>query len=200
MQMVYLPCEQYQINVTTQPIIIPEDQRIFDGLRNLDPQIVSATYDRYFAEVYRFIRYRLNDDAVAEDITSDVFVRLLEASRAGRAPQTNLRAWLLSTAAHIVTDHLRRHYRRPTETLAEDVPDGGTSDPSADYEQQERERRLKTALAQLTEEQQSVITLRFSEGLSLEETASIMKKNINAIKQLQFRALAALNRQLEEIP
>ena len=123
---------------------LSNEERELDGLKRLDSQVVSAVYDKYFPEVYRFVRYRLNDEAAAEDITSDVFMRLLEAVRSGRAPQTNLRGWLLSTAAHIVADHHRRAYRRPTEELSENLFDDAY-DPTIDIEQQERSRRLKAA-------------------------------------------------------
>ena len=176
------------------------EQNELDGLRSLNSQSISAIFDRYYPDVYRFVRYRLNDETVAEDIASDVFVRLLEATRAKRGPETNLKAWLLSTASHIVTDHLRKHYRRPTDELPETMPDPNTPEPSLDYEHKERDRRLKNAMSTLTEEQQNVLTYRFSQGYSLEETASLMKKNGNAIKQLQFRALAALNRVLGDRP
>lgn len=168
-----------------------------DGLRRLDARIVGAIYDRYFPEVFRFVRYRLNDERLAEDIASDTFVRLLEATHNGRGPESNLRAWLLSTASHIITDHLRKAYRRPTEMLSDEQPDTLES-LAGTVEQRERGARLKTALQTLTEEQQNVIALRFGQGYSLEETARALKKNANAIKQLQFRALAALNRQMGE--
>ena len=180
------------------PIMALPAQNELDDLQRLDPQAISAAYDRYFPEVYRFVRYRLNDEHVAEDIASDVFVRMLEAVRAGRGPQTNLKAWLLATASHIVIDHLRKSYRRPESELPESIPDG-TPSPSSDYEKRERDCRLRDAMATLTEEQQYVITLRFNQGYSLEETASLMKKNINSVKQLQFRALAALNRVMGEL-
>ena len=181
------------------PIMSLSEKNELEDLRRLDPQAISAAYDRYFSEVYRFVRYRLNDEYVAEDIASDVFVRLLEASRSGRGPQTNLKAWLLSTASHIVVDHLRKAYRRPESELPETIPDSAPS-LAIDFEKQERDGRLKSALATLTEEQQYVITLRFNLGYSLDETASLMAKNINAVKQLQFRALAALNRVMGDLP
>src|SRR5512133_3523529 len=148
---------------------LPEQNEL-ESLKRLDAQIVSAVYDRYFPEVYRFVCYRLSDEHVAEDIASDVFVRLLEAVQAGRGPKTNLKAWLLATASHIVIDHLRKAYRRPEGDLTESMADG-TPDPSQDYERQERDRRVKKAVSVLTEEQQFVITLRFNQGYSLEETA-----------------------------
>ena len=93
------------------------DARAASDLQRLDPQTIGAIYDRYFSEIYRYVRYRINEDAAAEDIASDVFVRLLEAARKGQGPQSNLKGWLIATAPNAVNDHLRRRYRRPTEEL-----------------------------------------------------------------------------------
>lgn len=169
-----------------------------DGLRSLDPQAVGAVYDRYYPDIYRFVRYRLNDETAAEDIASDVFIRLIEAIRSGQPPKTSLKAWLIGTASHIIADHFRQAYRRPIDELSETLFDDHP-DPVVDVEQREREQNLKSAMSKLTEEQQNVIALRFGQGYSLEETANFLKKNINAVKQLQFRALAALNRSVGEI-
>lgn len=168
-----------------------------DGLYQLDPQAIGAIYDQYFPEVYRYVRYRVNDDTLAEDIASDVFVRLLEAVQKKQGPQTNLKGWLIATASHAVNDHLRRVYRRPTEALSDDLPDAESSVHAA-VDARERERQVQVAYAQLTAEQQHVLALRFGVGLSLEETAQQMNKNANAIKALQFRALASMQRAMGE--
>jgi len=196
--MVYFPHSTSEQGLS-HPIMSLSEQNELEDLKRLDSQTISAVNDRYFSEVYRFVCYRLNDDHTAEDIASDVFVRLLEATQAGRGPHSNLKAWLLATASHIVIDHLRKAYRRPEGELPESIPDG-TPDISRNYEKQESERHIKNALVTLTEEQQLVITLRFNQGYSLEETADLMKKNVNSVKQLQFRALAALNRAISEMP
>lgn len=169
-----------------------------DGLRELNSQVIGAIYDKYFPEVYRYVRYRLSDEQAAEDIASDVFVRLLEASQKRRGPETNLRAWLLGTASHIITDHLRRSYRRPTEKISENVLDP-LAVPADEVDHRERSKSVRTAMQQLTPEQQHVLALRFGEGLSLEETAAAMNKNVNAIKALQFRALTSLQRGMGEV-
>ena len=167
------------------------------GLRNLDSQTIGAVYDQYFPEIHRYVRYRINDDAVAEDIASDVFMRLLEASQKRQGPQNNLKGWLIATASNAVNDHLRRQYRRPTETLSDSMPDGGAS-VHTQVALREQNRAVRAAYAQLTSEQQHVLALRFGQGYSLEETASHMKKKVNAVKALQFRALAALQRLIGE--
>lgn len=176
-----------------------DERQALDGLRSFDSQTIGAIYDKYFPEIYRYVRYRLNDEHLAEDIASDVFMRMLEAAQSGLGPQTNLKAWLISTASHIITDHLRRDYRRPADVLSENMLDP-TSAPADEFDRREQARNFRQAYAQLTVEQQSVLALRFGQGYSLEETASMLKKNVNAVKALQFRALAALQRKIGEVP
>ena len=73
----------------------------------------------------------------------------------------------------------------------------GERDVSALAEQSERQADVRRALHRLTPEQQHVLSLRFGSELSLEETAQLMERSVNAIKALQFRALAGLRRELE---
>jgi RNA polymerase sigma-70 factor (ECF subfamily) len=174
------------------------EQTALDGLRKLDSQSIGAVYDRYFPEVFRYVRYRIGDEVIAEDIASDVFVRLLEASRKKQGPQSNLRGWLIATASNAVNDHHRRHYRRPVEALSEAMPDGAPGIQS-EVDARERQHLVQGALTQLTSDQQHVLALRFGQGYSLEETAAFLNKNINAVKALQFRALASLQRQIGEV-
>ena len=174
------------------------NDRVLNGLHNLDQQAIGAVYDQYFSEIYRYVLYRLGDPTLAEDIASDVFVRLLESVQSGHPPQTNLKGWLIGTASHVVTDHLRQKYRRPEEEISESIPDRGPS-ITAEVDQREQNRIVNDAYAQLTPEQQHVLALRFGQGYSLEETATLMNKNVNAVKALQFRALAALQREVGEV-
>jgi len=177
---------------------LPDTQRELDGLQKLDSRVITAVYDRYFPEIYRYVYYRLGDQSQAEDIASDVFVRLLEAVKKKRGPQTNIKGWLLSTASNVIADYLRRTYNRPTETLSDSMPDFGTS-LTDEIDRRQQTDSIRTAYIQLTTEQQDVLALRFGDGYSLEETARAMQKNVNAVKALQFRALAALQRHIGEV-
>lgn len=208
--MVSLSGEYTYMHVTGtlwQPIIytwgmnfmsLDNESHVMADLRKLDAQAVGAIYDKYFPEVYRYVRYRFNDDAIAEDIASDVFVRLLEAVKKGQGPQSNLKGWLIATASNAVNDQLRRQYRRPTEALSETMPDQDSS-VVTQVDLREQNRVVQLAYAQLTPEQQHVLALRFGLGYSLEETADYLRKKANAVKALQFRALAALQRQIGEV-
>ena len=182
----------------TKLMPLPDSRRELDGLRKLDAQVIATIYDRYFPEVYRYVFYRLGNENQAEDIASDVFVRLLEAVEKKKGPQTNIKGWLLSTASNVIADHLRRMYRRPTEALSESVPDLGSS-LTDEIDRRQQSDSVRQAYAQLTPEQQNVLALRFGDGYSLEETAAVMQKKVNAVKALQFRALAALQRYIGEV-
>ncbi len=161
------------------------------GLRDLDPKTVSAVHDRYFPEVYRYARFRMTDARQAEDLASDVFVRLLEAIQAGRPPHTHLRGWLMRTASNLIADHFRKQYRQPTEALSDEI-EAANADPDQHAEKHEQQRTVRKMVNKLTPEQQHVIALRFGSGFSLEQTANALGKNANAVKALQFRALEAL--------
>ena len=187
----------FQLGFTYQ-MSFPDDSTALTGLRNLDQQAIGAVYDQYFSEVYRYVLYRIGDTTLAEDIASDVFLRLLEAVQNGNSPQTNLKGWLIGTASHAVTDHLRRKYRRPEEEISDAMPDRGLG-VAAEVDQREQNQIVNDAYAQLTPEQQHVLALRFGQGYSLEETAASMNKNVNAVKALQFRALAALQREVGKV-
>ncbi|MCB0117991.1 MAG: sigma-70 family RNA polymerase sigma factor [Anaerolineales bacterium] len=167
-------------------------------LEKLDSKAIGAVYDQYFPEIYRYALYRVGDQSLAEDIASDVFIRLLEAVRSGCGPETNLKGWLIGTASHIITDHLRKKYRRPEEEIPESLADLGPG-PATEADQREKNRLVRDAYSKLTPDQQMVLALRFGQGYSLEETATHMDKNVNAIKALQFRALAALQREIGEV-
>jgi RNA polymerase sigma-70 factor (ECF subfamily) len=166
------------------------------GLRALDPQAVSSIHSRYFPELYRYAHYRLGDPSAAEDVASEALVRLLEAVSAGSGPTASLRGWLLGTAANLINDDLRRRYARREEELSERI---AAEDPTPHdhVEGSDRVRAVRAALRDLTLDQQHVLALRFGNGYSLEETAAILRKKSNAVKALQFRALAALRRAMD---
>jgi RNA polymerase sigma-70 factor (ECF subfamily) len=172
-----------------------------DGLISLDPQIITAIHNQYYLDVYRFARFRVSDEVTAEDITGEVFTRLLEAVHKGLGPRKNIRGWLLKTTANIVNDHYRKVYNRPVEDPSEIHENSKdlfllAEDPVAILDQAEQNRMVQSALEQITDAQKLVLTLRFANRLSLEETAYLMGKNVNTIKALQCRALTALRKKI----
>jgi RNA polymerase sigma-70 factor (ECF subfamily) len=166
------------------------------GLRDLDPQTIRKIHDVYFPTVYRYARYRVGDESVAEDLTSETFIRLLEAIHAGKGPNTSLRGWLMGTISNLVNDYYRRVYSQTDEPLHDGLR-ATHGDPVSLSDQRISQELLRKGLSRLTQDQQHVLALRFGNGCSLAETAEILGKKPNAVKQLQFRALVALRKQIE---
>jgi RNA polymerase sigma-70 factor (ECF subfamily) len=173
-----------------------DKEELLKNLRTLDPQAITLIHAEFFPVVYRYAHYRTGNETVAEDIASETFIRLLEAIHAGGGPQTSLRGWLMGTASNLVNDYFRAVYNKPTESLHEGLP-AQNGDPVSQSERATRQETLRETISKLTPEQQHILALRFGAGCSLAEAAEIMGKNINAIKQLQFRALSNLRKNIE---
>ena len=142
-------------------------------------------YDTNAPKIFRYLYHRVGDQALAEDLTSEVFVRFLHA----RPTPDNLLAFLYRMAHNLFVDYLRRNPRM--QSLDENLPaDGG--DPMRLAEIEMERVRLRRALLRLTPEQQQVIVLKFLEGLSNEEIARVVGKPVGAVKALQHRGLGTL--------
>lgn len=166
--------------------------------RALDPEALAQIHDIYYAPVLRYVSTRVGDRATGEDLTSEVFVRFLSALHDRTAPQNTLRGWLYRVAAHVVSDHFRQHYRARHVDLDDGLANGDAG-PAEIFETLLTHQNLRQAVAELTEEQQNAIALRYGQGLSIQETAQLMGKNEGAVKQLQARALASLARILSRM-
>jgi RNA polymerase sigma-70 factor (ECF subfamily) len=159
-------------------------------------EAMATLYRKYVQVIYRYIYFRVGDKAAADDLTSEVFLRALQAIGRYRERGKPLSAWLYRIARDRVTDHHRRHARRPIAPLSDDLVDAMPGPESAVLDRAET-AALSAALARLTEDQQDVTYFRFTERLSLEETATATGKSVGAIKALQFRALNSLARLLK---
>lgn len=170
---------------------------------SLDRDALGAIYDEYHQPMYSYIFRRVGDVETARDLTAEIFRRLLQAIQGGSGPRDNLRAWLYRVAHNIIVDHYRRQGNRQLCPLEEDWVAAGAN-PSKEVEQRIQLDRVRVALTRLTPDQQQVVALKFLEGMSNKEVAEITGKPVGAIKSLQHRALASLQRQLipseEEVP
>lgn len=173
-----------------------EDLRLMHAARRGDRSALEQIYDRYVGRIYAYLYRSVGNRPLAEDLAAEVFLRMLEALRAGRFAETSLSGWLYRIAHNLVLDHLRR----------QPVPDGelhtGLTAPDGDVtvavEQEETRNILQAALRGLTNDQRAVIVLRLGEGLSAAETGTILGKSEGAVWVLQHRALAALRESLRQ--
>lgn len=173
-----------------------EDTTRLQRARSLDTEVLAAIYDEYHPLIYRYIYRRVGEVEVAQDLAATVFQRFLQALDDGGGPERHLRAWLYRSAHNAVVDHYRRQQHRQHLSLKENLIDSGDS-PARQTEKDLAARRVRAALRMLTPDQQQVIVLKFMEGLSNREVATILDKTEGAVKSLQHRALASLGRCLE---
>jgi RNA polymerase sigma-70 factor (ECF subfamily) len=159
-----------------------------------DAEALGELYDRYAHKVYAYLYRRLGDAALAEDLTGDVFLRVLQAIRSGRTWRESFRAWLYRIAHNLVVDHYRRRPPVPPVPVSEHLAAGGQDDPVGMVEETMERARIQAALEQLTPEQQEVLALRFGEGLKTRQVARVMGKTPGAVEGLQRRAVASLRR------
>jgi RNA polymerase sigma-70 factor, ECF subfamily len=158
-----------------------------------DGEAFGLLYDRYVDAVFRFIYFRVNDRALAEDFTSETFLRALRRIGTITYQGRDIGAWFITIARNIVLDHLKSARHRLEMTTADTLEskEHEQSTEAAVLESLQSER-LMQAVGKLGDEQRECIMLRFVQGLSVSETASVMGKNDGAIKALQHRAVRKL--------
>jgi RNA polymerase sigma-70 factor (ECF subfamily) len=159
-----------------------------------EAEAFGVLYDRYVSSVYRYVFYRVRNEAEAEDVTSDVFMRALRAIPRYEPRQAFL-AWLYRIARNAVIDRSRRRASREQVSFEDALahpnadqvvnPDAGLlagSDASV----------VRKAMQQLTPLQQEILVLRYVEGFDTKTISKLVGKRDGTIRGIEFRALAAL--------
>jgi RNA polymerase sigma-70 factor, ECF subfamily len=177
---------------------LTDERAIVDRAKGGDPSAQGDLFDFYWPKVVRYTFAHCGNQHDAEDLAADVFLRMVEAiARFQWRDEIPFTAWLFRIAHNQVISHYRRSGR--VTSLIED----GVGDPTGD-EDPEEEVELRLALdevyraaAQLPRSQQEVIRLRFAADLSLADTARILEKKENNIKQLQHKAISRMRQLLD---
>lgn len=175
-------------------------------------------YERYVDAVFRVVVFRVGDRRLAEDITSETFLRALRGIGSVRNQGRDVVAWLFGIARNIVRDHHRSNrYRReklaaePERLVGEQVVDEqrvrypwavlcsgvGEGSPEDEVLQAATVAQVMRAVARLGRAQRECVLLRFIQELSVSETAAVMGRSEGAVKSLQHHAVRRLARLLE---
>ncbi|HBL15653.1 MAG: hypothetical protein A2X36_05995 [Elusimicrobia bacterium GWA2_69_24] len=155
----------------------------------------SQLYDDYFARVYNYVRYRVEDAATADDVVSGVFERILGKMDTYRPERGPLDAWVFAVARNGVNDHFRS--RRWRSWLPLDLlPERASREPEAPalLEEEETRRALTVALRGLDDRERDLLGLRFGTGISNREIASmtgLTESNVGVILHRAVKRLQA---------
>ncbi len=172
-----------------------DEQDWLTKARELDQTALAAIFDAHYDAINRYLMFHTGHRETAEDLSAQVFHRLLDALRAGKGPERYLKAWLFRVARNLIVDEARRGQHRDHLPLDETLAASGALLEDA-VQQRILIGELGAALDDLTESQRSVIILRYLINLSNEETAQIMELTVGAVKAQQHRALASLRQSL----
>ncbi|MGH7870034.1 MAG: RNA polymerase sigma factor [Candidatus Dormibacteraceae bacterium] len=164
-----------------------EDSRRLVERAKEDPGAFAELYDRHFIQIYRFVYSRVRDQARAEDVTSEVFMKALRGI--GRYQDTGrpFSAWLYQIASNAVADSFRS--LRPTEDIEErhDLSDGKSLEDLAS--QRDQLRQVWVLVERLPRQQREAVVLKFQEDLKIEDIAETMGKSPGAVKLLIHRGI-----------
>lgn len=183
---------------TEAPALFSEE--VADGVRRRDPEAISAVYEALADRLLGFLVARVGDRQAAEDLLEATFVELLERGCTIRGGARVIKSWLFRAAHFNALDHLRRRQRGREDLVGDhyghDRADGAPGPEDAAL-LADLSRELREALAQLSDDQQQVLLLRYVAGLTAPEVAEVVDKNVPAVRGLQHRGERSLARILE---
>jgi RNA polymerase sigma-70 factor (ECF subfamily) len=172
---------------------VQDELLLLHRAKSLDQDALAQVHEQYYDAIYRYMAYRVNDLQTAEDLASEVFIRFLHAIQQKNAPQNTIRGWLFGAASLILKEYYRRKKRTQLTELDDAIADEWI-EPSEELETQESKKALHQAMANLTEDQQQVLALRFGYEMPIQDVAETMNKSEGSVKMLQLRAIATLTR------
>lgn len=177
---------KFRTNKSEAPLV----RRAIQG----DPESFAQLYLIYCDRIHRFVLFRVGDEQIAEDLTSQTFLKAWEKLGNYQMRGLPFGAWLFRIARNIVFDH----YRNFRETVELEAGLEMKADPAANVvevaEKHLEADLVQAALRRLTDDQRRVLTLKFNDGLSTTEVAQVMGKRCGAVRALQMRGLQSLQR------
>jgi RNA polymerase sigma-70 factor (ECF subfamily) len=178
------------------PVQTADLRRLVEFAQQGDREALEALYLLHFDRIYSYLHMSVGNRHDAEDLTTQTFLKMLEAIGRFRWRSAPFSAWLFRIAHNLAMDHFRATKRWQPE---EDVPEPeGAEDSSAEEDALESIGRqsMLELIEDLSHEQQQVLTLKFVFNFSNGEAATILDKSEGAVKSLQHRALASLQKQV----
>jgi RNA polymerase sigma-70 factor (ECF subfamily) len=176
---------------------MPTDEDLFRDWQRGEARALEALVERYHAALIAHLYRVLADVHLAEDLAQETFIRLVRDSQSYRYPRP-FRPWLYAIAHHLACNYHASAYARRVELRAE-IPEtfAQEPDPAEWFERWEQHHGLRQALAQVSHEQREVLSLRFGQELSIQETSAILSIPPGTVKSRTFTALRLLRTYLE---
>lgn len=162
------------------------DEALAEDARAGDREALIALYHRYRDAIYQFVYYRVRNQPQAEDLTSEIFVRMLEGLDRYEAQTGAFQGWLYGIARHVMADFWRCFYQMEQAPFEESY---ALSQNNRPHSARDLSQWRQALLAALPTNYRRVLELRILQGYSVAETAQVMGISENYVKVLQYRAL-----------
>src|SRR5437588_10667240 len=173
-----------------------EERRLVEAAQQDRARFVDL-YQAYFDLVYTCSARRTRDRATTEDLTSEVFKRAIQNLPRFKWTGAPFASWLFRIAANLIADRAKREAKISTTFAPDDLASQKPGkDSQASLEEVERRAQLFQLVDELPEDQRRVLGLRFAEEKSIKQIAAELGRSEGAVKQLQFRALENLRKQI----
>ncbi len=166
------------------------DEKIMEAVKSGDLQQATLLFERYNKRIYNFLARMTSDRLLAEDLTQNVFLRIIKY-RTSYRDGAKFQSWIYQIARNVFSDHYQTVKNRfsnfvDVEKISDHMPD------TEDKDQLERENLLQRSMARLTEEQRELLVLTRFEHLKYEEVAEMMNTTVANIKVRVHRAIGRL--------
>jgi RNA polymerase sigma-70 factor, ECF subfamily len=182
-------------DIAKQPAL--DEQELLRRANELDQESLAFIFDTFYDPVYRYIYRHLRHAETAEDLTADVFRTLLEKLNTKNGPNRFLKAWLYKVAQNLIIDEVRRNKYRQADVIDDEHQDDSQV-VGPQVERLLQRRAVLQAMRHLTGKQQSVLYLRYFQGLKQIEIAYALDMTVGTVKALQYRGLHTLRRTLTQ--
>jgi RNA polymerase sigma-70 factor, ECF subfamily len=177
-------------------IPLQDEANLVHRAQQQDTQAIAQLYEAYFDRIYRYVVLRVRNGMEAEDLTQQVFMKMLHSISSYKSQGVPFSSWIYRIAHNQVIDFLRQQNKKATVDIDGLPLPSGAEDPQHLMEKEVDAAELKKAMRRLTAAQQEVLSLRFTGELSIAQCAQIMGKKEGAVKALQHSAVLALRKVL----
>jgi RNA polymerase sigma-70 factor (ECF subfamily) len=178
-------------------IVLPNEPELVARAAT-EPDAFASIYHHYLPRLYKYMRYRIGDRNEAEELTSEVFVRVLTKINSYRPERGPFSGWLFTIAHNIVVDYLRARNRRnyvSLEVSGQRASDGEKPEEMAIHN--ETREKLLSALSGLTDRERNLIAFKFSAGLTNHTIAEISGLSESNVAVILYRAMRRLRSELD---
>jgi RNA polymerase sigma-70 factor (ECF subfamily) len=163
-----------------------------------DKQALAALYDLHYQAIYRYIFYRVSNQDLAEDLTADVFIRMLHKIPGYVDRGKPILAWLYTIARNLVIDYHRAQEKNQEKPIKDQILRDQSPGPAQLLQDRQEEDCFRRALKKIPESQRLILIYRFIEEYPTTRILELLEKSDRAMRSLQHRALRSLEKALRE--